>query len=164
LLGSSHSRVAEALVQKVAVHMLDVVEVELHSFASSMAALEVQADDCNLVADFFVPFGGHTLVLVAHVPVAPFLSLFPTSLVLALALATLSPFASIALSPVPSPFPAFLSRNHYTDYAFLHTQVCHMPSPLEALLEQQGPPFFRIGSQCALVDEDSQVIAVEVGH
>jgi hypothetical protein len=136
--------------------------VQAHSFVSSTAALGLRAVDCNQVVGFFVSFGGHSLVLVAHaqlVPV-PYLSPFPTFLLLVPAV--LSPFASRSLCSVPALFPVCLYHSR-TDYAFPHMQVCHMPSLLVGPVVRRYPPFSQTDSHCVLADEDQIFEVVEEG-
>jgi len=158
---------AERPVQGVAAHRLDVVEVEHHSFASSMAALGIREDDCSLLVGSFVPSGEHTLVLVAHVPLAPFApfpSPSPSPTFLVHDPVTPSPFASIFPCPSPalSPFPASPCHSH-TNCVSLHTQAYRMPSPFGVQIEQQDPPSSQTDSRCALGVEGFRSL-VEAGH
>jgi len=162
-LDNNHLMVAEIPVREVVGHMLDVVELKLHSFASPMAAPEPREVDCKLAEDSFAPSGVHTLALalVAHAQSAPspaFLVPVPASL---------APFASAYLSPFLSPAPSLsladLARNR-RDYASLHMQACHNPPLFEVLGEQDRPSCHQTDSHCALADEDFRLIEVEGGH
>ena len=165
---NSHLMVAEKLVQEEVGHMLDVVEVVPHRFASPRADLELPEVDCKGVEDFFEPSGEHTLVLVlvARAQPALFPVLSPTCLVLVPGLAHLSPFPSVSTSlfPAPAPSPSLASPYHSHIEASPRMQPCR--KSLSGLLGEQGRPSdcHQIYSHCALVAEYYRIFEVEEGH
>ena len=157
-LDNIHLRVAEVLVREVVGHMLDVVEVVPHSFASPMAVLELPGVDCKVVVGFFAPSGGHTLALVAHALSVLCPALSPTFLVLA----DLCPSASPSLFPALS--PSLACPYHSIDCASLRMQACHK-SLLGVLDEQDRPScYHQTHSHCASVGGDFRIFEVEGAH